>query len=227
MEYAGSRFSETILIVMNTCTHCNAVLGKYPDRLDQIPGNEHVKRALEVALTGGHSISLFVTNNCFTYGQMLAKWGATQGLTVFVEKPCPCGNYGSQTDACTCSISMITRWKKQSHYQNAANADMVIEVVLPYAETVTSFLNGRRSEPDEAILKRVAEARRDQVSEQLTGYSTTLLRAAIVQNFVDSARATYIVIPIAKSIAGLGWQETIEPASLAEALQYQPREERK
>jgi predicted ATPase with chaperone activity len=70
-----------------------------------IIGNEHAKRATEVALAGRHSIA-FIGG---AEAEALVAFCAGRGLTAFAIQRYPCGNYGHPVRECTCSPRQLTR----------------------------------------------------------------------------------------------------------------------
>jgi magnesium chelatase family protein len=161
-------------------------------------------------------------------------------MLVAAQNPCPCGYYGDPTHACSCSNSMITRYQKRISGPLMDRIDIHIEVPRIAFEKLTA---NRRGEPSEAVRRRVQAARSRQV-ERFAGtplYCNADMGPSEVRSFCTldetgrrlmksamsqlslSARAFHRVLKIARTIADLGDSEAIEPAHLAEALQYRPR----
>jgi magnesium chelatase family protein len=161
-------------------------------------------------------------------------------MLVAAQNPCPCGYYGDPTHACSCSNSMITRYQKRISGPLMDRIDIHIEVPRIAFEKLTA---NRRGEPSEAVRRRVQASRSRQV-ERFAGtplYCNADMGPSEVRSFCAldetgrrlmksamsqlslSARAFHRVLKIARTIADLGDSEAIEPAHLAEALQYRPR----
>jgi magnesium chelatase family protein len=206
---------------MQTCKHCGAVLSVTDpvSRIDEVPRNEHTKRALEVALAGGHSIT-FVSP--FPEAKALAGIAQALGLTgVRVVAECPCGYFNNDKYACTCSNAMITKWRTSKRYQTAMAADIVVDV----PEVDPAYIGRRKGEPDEAILDRVEAAKA----------SPTVLHGMddldemgrrLMQSFVGHPQFTgdpAQILAVAESIARLAGYHRVGVACLAEAMQYRPR----
>lgn len=202
------------------CECCGGLLrGSVPVRFDDVPGNEHVKRAVEVAIAGQHAIGILAERANFGNAQALGRVAAEHGATAFVVKPCPCGNFASQRCACTCDIEGVIAHQRSSAYQNARNADIYVEAPAPYSEKIKAFIAGRRGEADEWMLERVKIAAGVEV-EGIDEVARTLLAAAVRHGFI-TADATDRVQDIAATIARLAGDRTIQAAHMAEALQYQ------
>ena len=201
---------------MKTCKHCGATLSQSETKFEDIIGQEHAKRALEVALAGGHSITFFGNREA----EALAEWAKAHGLTAWAMPLCPCGYYGFQTvRECTCSLSQISKWQKRKAFQNALRAEIVIECPPAYPYQIENWASGRKGESENAMLTRV-EAKGESPEPKLDGASQSLLRAAIKQlPNIDADN----MLRLAQTIAALAKDNSIKTHHLAEAIQYRPR----
>jgi len=208
---------------IETCRHCGAVRrSDLPQRLDEIKGQEHVKRAIEVAAAGNHTIvlvSIGMLDDTMRLAQIARN---TFALAVFVITPCPCGNHGSAERECICTPMQIVKHTQQKRQQTARSlGDLFIEVHRPSAE---KLLSARRVEPDEHIEQRIAEAaERPAVAHELVdGAAQRLMQAAMRQLQLDQT-STDRMLSVAATVARLAARDTIGPAHLAEAVQYRLR----
>ena len=204
---------------MKTCKHCGAILSRNETKLEDIVGQEHAKRALEVAIAGEHTIA-FIGNG---EAKALAEIATRHGLTTWAIATCPCGYFGFNDGRreCTCSLSQIARWQKRKAYQNALQAEIVIECPSPLPHQIEDWANRQRRETEATVLARVSQAgERPAATLDETGRS--LMRVAITQLELGTARVNSI-LSIAQTIAALGHRERLETYHLAEAIQYRPR----
>ena len=161
-------------------------------------------------------------------------------MLIAAQNPCPCGYYGDPTRECTCSNSMITRYQKRISGPMMDRIDIHIEVPRVDYEKLTSERLGELSSD---IRNRVETARQRQVERfsgtalycnadmgtaeirdhcKLDKTGKQLMKSAMTQLSL-SARAFHRVQKLALTIADLVGEENIQPAYLAEALQYRPR----
>jgi predicted ATPase with chaperone activity len=204
------------------CEHCGATLRRpSPSRIDEVPGNEHVKRAVEVALAGGLSIGIIAYQGNLDYARALVSAAAGQGITAIAVPPCPCGNYADRRRACLCSVEAISAYQTMPAYRSALEADIVIEApTIPVQKAVESR---HWREADEVIFARAEEARARlaQIGDELDETGRGLLRAAFRVEHIAPTRKR-VLLDIARAIVALAGEPSIRPAHLAEALQYQP-----
>lgn len=186
---------------------------------EDIVGQEHAKRALEVAMAGNHTISFFGNEEA----ENLAEIATRYGLTAWAIQTCPCGNWGfsPHIGECTCSLSQVSRWHKRKAYQNALGAEIVVECPPPYPHQIEKWLDGQRGEPEAAILIRIGK-RGTRPIASLDKTSKSLLKCAAVQLKLGFGRVKS-TLRVAQTVAALANCNRIEAYCLAEAIQYRPR----
>ncbi len=157
--------------------------------------------------------------------------------------PCPCGYYGDPMQECNCTPLQVRKYIHKISGPLLDRIDIHINVpAIKYKE----LAGERRGERSAEIRDRVERTRRLQVARfaadnngkarrfycnadippaQLPRYCglaagcQELLRHAI-EKLGLSARAYDRVLKVARTIADLGGEETIQPAYIAEAVQY-------
>ncbi|MBE6731198.1 MAG: ATP-binding protein [Ruminococcaceae bacterium] len=158
-------------------------------------------------------------------------------ILVAAMNPCPCGNFGSPNQKCTCSPTAVSKYLSKISSPLLDRIDMHVEV--PPVDF--NMLNSKeKEESSEEIKKRVNKARIIQLERykgtgitcnadastalikekaEITPAAEALLSKAF-EKFGFSARAYDKVVKVARTIADLAGSEKIEPKHMAEAVQY-------
>jgi len=155
--------------------------------------------------------------------------------------PCPCGNYGSEDDRCTCTPQARQRYQRKISGPIMDRIDMWLEVAEVDHEKLAKQAD---AEPSETIQTRVQKARNRQherfADNDVTHNSdmsakeieeTINLSKDVKQTLTQSAnkldlsaRAHHKTVKLARTIADLDQSDSIEEPHLLEALQYRSRE---
>jgi len=152
---------------------------------------------------------------------------------VAAMNPCPCGFLGSAQRACRCTPDQVARYQGKLSGPLLDRIDLHVEVpALPAQE----LLNAPPGEASHAVRERVAQARGRALARQgkpnqaLQGQEidTHLALQDAAAQFLQSAaarlgwsaRSTHRTLRVARTIADLTASGAVEPAHVAEAVQY-------
>lgn len=199
--------------------------------LDELP--EFDKRVLEVLrepLESGHiTISRAANQACFPANFQL----------VAAMNPCPCGHLGDANGRCHCSAEQVQRYRSKVSGPLLDRIDLHIEVPNIPREQRRDKTPGETSTQ---VRQRVIAARGKQLRRcaksnsnmenkevdrfcRLSENDEKLLDTAIDQLGL-SARAWYRILKVARTIADLAEEESIQTQHISEAISYR-RLERK
>ena len=200
----------------------------------QIKGQENVKRAVEVASAGKHSIMLIGApgtgktailsefyDNIIEYVSK-AEWDAVSARidsgepVAITMTACPCGHYNNPKQVCECERVDIEKHLNQVPGTLIDRIEVVIEVTPPKSR---ELLNGSMGESTEAVKERIMGAVKGSDTKICTA-SKELLKMAL-DKLGLSARQYNNSLRVARTIANLAHSQQIRPEHIAEAIQYQ------
>jgi predicted ATPase with chaperone activity len=199
-------------------------------KFHEICGNEHAKRATEVALAGDHKIAYIgpPDGDAQVFSVLMAQ--AHTDVSDLRDtrlgydwQPCPCGHYGHESYECTCSDQTIARWLYRHPFPQV---DIYVSVCRPSSERLMRWARAGFTDGElhGQIMTRVKQARLNGLEGpfEFSDVAWTLLDAATKQLVLHTSHLRSTVA-VAKTIARLANANQVEAAHMAEAIQYRPR----
>lgn len=202
-------------------------------KMEDIPGSELEKRALEVALAGGHSLAILYNTGSMAQevvraGVRLAQENDLDISFHAIAFPfCKCGNYGSPKGECRCTMKSI-----EAHLTKLAKRvkefDIWISGTIP-----STHSHSQKGEKESIVMSRVKHMRgmRIGLSDKriAEAYNPTGRIDTTSQEMIDAYRKNVSphldiekVKAIAMTIAELDYCGPIAMHHYAEAVMYQP-----
>lgn len=148
----------------------------------------HFLRILDIASKGSHSL-LIITSDIFFIKKVIYK--ELLALTdIYLDKPCPCGNFKSTNRLCTCTPEEI-----KNHQANFAETDMTF--------VITDF-------PFEYFKFDKSKIDREGLNFLETAYNTKGMLPSELE----------ATLKVAKTLSKMNKEDKIKAIHIAEALQY-------
>ncbi len=159
-------------------------------------------------------------------------------MLVAAMNPCPCGFFGDPRNECTCSPMIVQRYRARISGPLLDRIDIHVEVPAVKFENLSSLAEGESSE----VVRRRGQKAREVQLERFQGKNGIYANAhmtshhlkeycqlptegmSLVRTAIDrlglSARAYDRILKVSRTIADLEGFDSIQPAHVAEAIQY-------
>ncbi|MBI3545712.1 MAG: ATP-binding protein, partial [Gammaproteobacteria bacterium] len=195
--------------------------------LDELP--EFDRRVLEVLREP-------LESGCITISRAARQAEFTARFQlVAAMNPCPCGYYGDASGRCHCTPDKVSAYRARISGPLLDRIDMHIEIP-PVPREILLNQNRQTGESSDSVRARVEAVRARQIKRnacanaalnnkqieevcRLDDSGRQLLEQAI-ERLGLSARAYHRILKVARTIADMAREEMIQPAHVAEAVQY-------
>jgi len=182
-----------------------------------IKGQEHCKRAIEVACVGDHGIVLIGPHNSGKTA-LIKRIPTITSVPIFTAEilPCPCGNFTDPRKECRCTPRQIQEHLASIPGEIFRRADIHVEVPKLKWEHIDYK---RRGEPSEVIRARIEKARMNLKPRDMDKEANELLKLAILELGISPASYDKIAY-VATTIAQMDDKRIIEAHHISEAISY-------
>jgi magnesium chelatase family protein len=207
----------------------------------EVKGQQHVIRAIEIALVGNHSLMIVgepgsgktmlrgLLNRMNLMNLEAAVHSYEVGVstnvyrlkenqaTVLTARPCPCGFFSSDKRECKCTPEDIKNWGLRNKY----DVDMWVALLPLEYEQIT---DNRKGESTKTILERVHKAKKrlSLVQPFAEMFAGSLLKSAYVQLNL-TAGETFSTLSVARTIAAMDNETEILSTHMEEAISYRKK----
>ena len=190
-----------------------------------IKGNEYLKRAIEVSLTGQHTITVIGNvDNGKDYIETIYKSRDiedrifNENLLIFIE-PCLCGNFGDPFRSCDCPTEKIIEHRLTDTYRQAMRSSILVKLDTPLFK---DFTNGQ--EHFSIVVKSIEKSIKnfgDNVFKNITDFSAMELLETAYKRIGFTMCQVERIKHVARTIAIMDNSEVVQAHHMAEAIQYQ------
>jgi magnesium chelatase family protein len=191
----------------------------YKSKLIDVDVPPTVERALKVAKAAEKLLVIVTPDRLFQYDKLVTHWLFTKDSNIAIEKPCPCGYYGTQYRKCVCGLDQIEIHQKSCFHFH------------PDAVWVDGFIPPRNikfknmEEPCASLLKHAQQELRLTVGQLVI--IVEVAEAIALKHAQQELRLTVgqlvIIVEVAEAIAKLEESEKVKPEHLAEAISYRSK----
>ena len=134
-------------VMRQECACCGAILPAPLSRLDAIPGQEHLRRAVTIALTGNHPITFLGSGTGLADALAFGRISRRYGVTAYVTTACICGNAGGPIFPAGIAPRCLSPGSGGQRFKQHWQPDLVVEAAHTSAEQRMAHRRGRRGEP--------------------------------------------------------------------------------
>ena len=187
-----------------------------PDDFQALPGSALIKRAMEIAIIGSHTLAIIDCDGLDAEYLAAFKCIGGQPSKLQIVRCCPCGNWGRRDRKCTCTPKAVTRYRSQLKWQAAMRSDMVVTATpLRHNDIMSTHLN----EPAAIVHKRTVFFATTKAHKRVSPDAARLLKVA-TDKLRFNAKEQIQVLQVTNTIMNMDKRETIEAQHVAEAVQY-------
>ena len=198
--------------------------------LDELPEfKKHVLEVLRQPLEDG-TVTIARANTVVSF--------PSRFVLAVALNPCPCGFLGDKRNQCNCNAGQIQRYESRLSGPLLDRIDMHLEVPAVLFQAMSALKKGESSQ---SIRRRVVATRdiqKERFKDKYTVHCNSQMGPKEVEKYCSldsssmklleksverlrlSARAYHRILKIARTIADMDKTESIQPAHIAEAIQY-------
>ncbi len=195
---------------------------------NKLIGNTYLKRIIEVALTGQHTLTIMGNpENGLKHIKEIFKARDfedpifNESLLTFVE-PCPCGNFKDPLQECLCSLDNIANYRNFYVFKNAMRSEIIAKLqtptILDYNSLGESFETVYKRIEYNTVCKRI-EYSKDMQEKKLHQQAKNILDATQNRFHLLLCRREKI-LKVSNTIASMDNSEIIQAHHLSEAVGY-------
>ena len=162
---------------------------------NKIIRQEHAKRAMEIALSGNHSIK-FIGND---EAEQLKQACDELGIEAMAIKPCKCGNINDQEKDCCCRLFEIKNHQRSKKHRMPM--DITIEAPRITPAAYLEYEKGKKQESIDEVRKRIEKTENVKVAERITDKQTLELLESALKQLHLSLNQINALKNVAKTIA--------------------------